>query len=104
MFQLWASSNYYRTSSKLIVLLKQISNLIIQQAKRFLDPSSIFHSDIDEAMQRISQTIKILKYFRTIFDEYKENLAPFFGDRPIVSSSPHRAIATSSNHSKLNNF
>lgn len=36
-------------------------------------------------MQRISQTIKILKYFRTIFDEYKENLAPFFGDRPIVS-------------------
>lgn len=37
-------------------------------------------------MQRISQTIKILKYFRTIFDEYKENLAPFFGDRPIVSS------------------
>lgn len=103
MFQLWASSNYYRTSSKLIVLLKQISNLIIQQAKRFLDPSSIFHSDIDEAMQRISQTIKILKYFRTIFDEYKENLAPFFGDRPIVSS-PHRPIATSSNHSKLNNF
>lgn len=59
MFQLWANSNYYRTSSKLIVLLKQIGNLIIQQAKRFLDPSSIFHSDIDEAMQRISQTIKV---------------------------------------------
>lgn len=87
MFQLWANSNYYRTSAKLIVLLKQIGNLIIQQAKRFLDPSSIFHSDIDEAMQRISQTIKILKYFRTIFDEYKENLTPFFGDRPVVSQT-----------------
>ena len=56
--------------------------MIIHQAKRFLDPSSIFHSDIDEAMQRISQTIKILKYFRTVFDEYKDMLAPFFGDRP----------------------
>jgi dynein heavy chain len=59
------------------------------QAKRFLDPSSIFHSDIDEAMQRISQTIKILKYFRTIFDEYKENLAPFFNDRPVVTWTFH---------------
>lgn len=38
-------------------------------------------------MQRISQTIKILKFFRTVFDEYKENLAPFFGDRPIANWS-----------------
>lgn len=40
-------------------------------------------------MQRISQTIKILKYFRTVFDEYKENLASFFGDRPPVMWTFH---------------
>lgn len=40
-------------------------------------------------MQRISQTIKILKYFRTVFDEYKDNLAPFFGERPVASWTFH---------------
>jgi dynein heavy chain, axonemal len=40
-------------------------------------------------MQRISQTIKILKYYRTIFDEYKESLAQFFGDRPVVQWTFH---------------
>lgn len=63
--------------------------MIIAQAKRFLDPSSIFHTDIDEAMQRIGQTIKILKYFRTVFDEYKEALAPFFGERPVQQWTFH---------------
>lgn len=29
----WANSTYYRTSSKLIVLLRQICNLIIQQVR-----------------------------------------------------------------------
>uniref|UniRef100_A0A182IVR3 Dynein beta chain, ciliary n=4 Tax=Anopheles atroparvus TaxID=41427 RepID=A0A182IVR3_ANOAO len=59
------------------------------QAKRFLDPSSIFHSDIDEAMQRISLSIQILKYFRTVYDEYKDNIAPFFQERPVVNWTFH---------------
>lgn len=33
-------------------------------------------------MQRINFSLAILKYFRSIFDEYKENLAPFFTERP----------------------
>lgn len=48
------------------------------QAKRYLDPSSIFHSDIDEAMQRLTLCIQILKFFRELFDYYKERLAAFF--------------------------
>ncbi|XP_059610636.1 dynein beta chain, ciliary isoform X2 [Phlebotomus argentipes] len=86
---LWANSRYYCHSSKLIVLLKQISNLLIHQAKRYLDPSSIFHTDIDEAMQRISFSIQLLKHFRQIFDECKENLASYFTDRPPIHWTFH---------------
>lgn len=49
----WAKSRYYQSSSKLIIMLRQISNLLIQEARRFLDPSSIFQSDVDEALQRV---------------------------------------------------
>lgn len=49
----WSRSKYYQSSSKLIILLRQICNLLIQEARRFLDPSSIFQSDVDEALQRV---------------------------------------------------
>nr|NP_001262793.1 dynein heavy chain at 93AB, isoform C [Drosophila melanogaster]AGB96173.1 dynein heavy chain at 93AB, isoform C [Drosophila melanogaster] len=75
---LWGNSRYYCQSAKITVLLQEICNLIIHQAKRYLDPSSIFHSDIDEAMQRLTLSIQILKFFRELFDYYKERLATFF--------------------------
>ncbi|XP_067615922.1 dynein beta chain, ciliary [Eurosta solidaginis] len=74
---MWGSSRYYSNSSKITVLLKQLCNLIIYQAKRYLDPSSIFHSDIDEAMQRLTQSIEILRFFRELFDYYKDRLTDF---------------------------
>lgn len=49
----WASTRYYQSSSKLIILLRQICNLLIQEARRFLDPTLIFQSDVDEALQRV---------------------------------------------------
>lgn len=49
----WSKSTYYQSSSKVIIMLRQICNLLIQEARRFLDPSSIFQSDVDEALQRV---------------------------------------------------
>ncbi|XP_034234645.1 dynein beta chain, ciliary [Thrips palmi] len=80
----WAHSRYYCNSNRLVVLLRQICNLLIQQAKRYLDPSSIFQSDVDEAKQRVQLSIATLKTFRQYFDEYRDNIASFFKDREPV--------------------
>lgn len=49
----WSKSTHYQSSSKVIIMLRQICNLLIQEARRFLDPASIFQSDVDEAVQRV---------------------------------------------------
>lgn len=49
----WAGSKYYQNSSKMIILMRMICNLLIQEARRFLDPTLIFQSDVDEALQRV---------------------------------------------------
>ncbi|XP_038207715.1 dynein beta chain, ciliary [Zerene cesonia] len=85
----WRDSKYYCSSSKLMVLIKQICNLIIFQAKKCLDPSTLFHSDIDEARQRIQITINILKNFRSTFDYFKENLPKYFENRAVLSWTFH---------------
>ncbi|XP_045488493.1 dynein beta chain, ciliary [Pieris rapae] len=80
----WRDSKYYCSSAKLMVLIKQICNLLIFQAKKCLDPSTLFHSDIDEARQRIQMTIDILKNFRHTFDYFKENIPKYFENRAIL--------------------
>lgn len=49
----WAKCKSYQSSGKVIIMLRQICNLLIEEARRFLDPTSIFHSDVDEALQRV---------------------------------------------------
>nr|CAD7455111.1 unnamed protein product [Timema tahoe] len=69
---IWSHSCYYCNSSKIIVLLRQICNLLINQ------------SDVDEAKQRVQLSLSTLKIFRELFDEYKERLPEFFiGREPM---------------------
>ncbi|XP_076261923.1 dynein heavy chain at 93AB isoform X2 [Rhynchophorus ferrugineus] len=77
---IWATCKSY-DQVKLITLLKQICNLLILEAKKFLDPTTLFHSDIDEAMQRVDLCIRTLKQFMCLFKIYKLNLTRFFKDR-----------------------
>ncbi|KAH1023596.1 hypothetical protein HUJ04_012770 [Dendroctonus ponderosae] len=77
---IWATCDSY-DQVKLITLLKQICNLLIFEAKKFLDPTTLFHSDIDEAMQRVGLCINTMKQFMSLFKIYKLNLARFFHGR-----------------------
>lgn len=77
---IWSNCRYYN-EVKMIVLLKQVCNLLIREAKRFLDPTTLFHSDVDEAMQRVTACVKVLRHFQDVFNRYKDNLHRFFKDR-----------------------
>lgn len=59
------------------------------QAKKCLDPSTLFHSDIDEATLRIQLTINILQKFRSTFDYFKEKLPTYFEGRLVIPWSFH---------------
>ncbi|KAJ8921304.1 hypothetical protein NQ315_013778 [Exocentrus adspersus] len=58
-------------------------------AKQFLDPTTLFHSDIDEAMQRVGLCITTLKRFNRIFIIYKSNLKRFFRNEAIETWNFH---------------
>lgn len=66
----WVNSKYYQSSSKLIIMLRQICNLLVQEARRFLDPTLIFQSDVDEALQRVQiskgECLSMFKYFFSV--------------------------------------
>lgn len=76
----WSHSKYYCTSSKIVTLLQEIGNMLIEAATRQLDPSSIFQGDTDEIYQKINTCIEILVLFQTSFEQVRSNLLTYFDE------------------------
>lgn len=72
-----------------LLLLNNYYYYTLIKAKKFLDPTTLFHSDTDEALQRVSTCVRVLKQFYYIFTQYKDNIHRFFHDRDPEQWSFH---------------
>lgn len=59
----WVNSLYYCNSTKIITLLQEMANMMIEGAMKELDPGALFQGDPDEAVLKIAKSIQILKNF-----------------------------------------
>ncbi|XP_060795606.1 dynein axonemal heavy chain 9-like [Neoarius graeffei] len=73
----WANSKYYNTPARVIVLLQEICNLLIQQARSHLSPEDILKSDVVESLPRVESTLDILTHFKEIFNDQKNSLTQY---------------------------
>ena len=74
----YANSGYYNTTARIMVLMQESCNLLIDVSRRFLDPSSIFQIEVEEALDNVKIAIRNLKEFKTCFQEYKVKVPSYF--------------------------
>lgn len=77
---LWANSRYYCSSSKIVVLLKEVGNMMIDAVSRELDPSSVFQGEADDTKIKIDKCITLLEFFQTSFEYVRNNLTNYFNE------------------------
>ncbi|XP_054832302.1 dynein axonemal heavy chain 9-like [Eublepharis macularius] len=75
---IWATSKYYRTPARIIVLLQEICSLLIQQARNYLNPEDLLKGEPEESLGRVHCTLDIFNYFKQTFEERRENLSTYF--------------------------
>ncbi|CAM4557085.1 unnamed protein product [Lepidochelys kempii] len=75
---IWATSNYYNTPARIIVLLQEICNLLIQQAWNYLTPEDILKGEAEESLGKVREVLSILRYFKQTFEGRRENLHTYF--------------------------
>ncbi|KAM6951485.1 dynein beta chain, ciliary-like [Aplochiton taeniatus] len=73
----WANSGYYNTPARLIVLLQETCNLLIQQARVYLNPEEVLKGEVSESLLRVQTGLEILQLFRTTFEERRDNLGQY---------------------------
>ncbi|XP_026466644.1 dynein beta chain, ciliary-like [Ctenocephalides felis] len=76
----WGNCKYYASPDKVIVLLTEINNMMMNECSKSLEPESMLQGEVDEGYKRVLKAEEILKYYRQVCNEYRGNLAQFCKD------------------------
>ncbi|AWP17229.1 putative dynein heavy chain 9 axonemal [Scophthalmus maximus] len=80
----WANSSYYNTPQRLIVLLQETCNLLIQQALVFLVPEEILTGEMAESLLKVRTTVEILQLFKGTYEDRRANLSQYQREGSLV--------------------
>ncbi|KAJ3191413.1 hypothetical protein HK101_007802 [Irineochytrium annulatum] len=94
---IWKHSKFYNTPNRITVILREICNDIIEQARSFIQPAELFTSEPEEAAERIRIVLRVCKAFKEVYFENKTQLAeserPWNYDTKIVFARLDKFVA-----------
>ncbi|GAA6225045.1 dynein heavy chain 9, axonemal [Lates japonicus] len=82
----WANSRYYNTPARLIVLLQETCNLLIQQAQLYLVPEEVLRGEVSESLLKVQTSLEILQLFRSTYEDRRANLSQYQRNGRLVRS------------------
>ncbi|XP_032397932.1 dynein heavy chain 9, axonemal [Etheostoma spectabile] len=73
----WATSRYYNTPARLVVLLQETSNLLIQQAQVYVAPEEVLRGEASESLLKVQTCLDILQLFKSTYKDRRANLSQY---------------------------
>ncbi len=84
---IWKRSEYYNTPSRIVILLKEICNALIEQACRFVSGEQVFslieNDEANVAVKNLILVINVCKEFKTTYFEFKAKAASDCPQNPL---------------------
>ncbi|TEA24768.1 hypothetical protein DBR06_SOUSAS11110014 [Sousa chinensis] len=81
---IWATCELYRCPGRLMVLLQEICNLLVQQASNYLSPEDLLRSEVEESQRKLQVVVDTLSFFKLVFQDRRENLHSYFKENQEV--------------------
>ncbi|NXJ23235.1 DYH9 protein, partial [Dicrurus megarhynchus] len=75
---IWVTSKHYSVPVRIVVLLQEICNLLIQQAMVYLSPEDLLKGEVEESLGKVQTVFDILNAFKGAFQERRENLHVYY--------------------------
>ncbi|CAH8868903.1 unnamed protein product [Trichobilharzia szidati] len=75
---IWASSKGYRQPARILVLLQELCNLMINQCRTHLDPYEILKGEAEEIYPKVEEALKVLHKFKSTYEQHRQNLPAYF--------------------------
>ncbi|XP_037666336.1 dynein heavy chain 17, axonemal [Choloepus didactylus] len=100
---IWANSEHYNTPSRIIVILQEFCNQIIEMTRTFLSPEEVLkglQGEIEEVLSGISLSVNVLKSLHRTYDFCCTNMKLFFKEKEPVPWEFPSSLA----FSRMNSF
>jgi dynein heavy chain len=86
---IWQQSKHYNTPNRLSILLREVANDVVEQAKGYMS-NELFNIDPEEATEKIRVTSRFCETFRAVFYAYRTKLSEtsrpwYFDAKPVFS-------------------
>uniref|UniRef100_UPI0037E727D7 dynein axonemal heavy chain 11 n=1 Tax=Semicossyphus pulcher TaxID=241346 RepID=UPI0037E727D7 len=75
LYLIWTNCQSYQRPARIVVLLQELSNLLIEQASTYLSADLLLREDLEESLQMVRRVIKVFRCFRHSYQTQRERLA-----------------------------
>uniref|UniRef100_A0A672ZPD5 Dynein, axonemal, heavy chain 11 n=1 Tax=Sphaeramia orbicularis TaxID=375764 RepID=A0A672ZPD5_9TELE len=75
VFLIWINCQSYQKPARIIVLLQELCNLLIEQASVFVSTDLLLREDTEESLQMVKRVIKVFGCFKDSYQTQREMLA-----------------------------
>ncbi|XP_060774018.1 dynein axonemal heavy chain 11 [Neoarius graeffei] len=73
---IWTHSRFYCSPPRIVTLLTEFCNLLIDKAMVYLIPEELFKMELEEGVERVQRSLQVLRAFKHTFQQYRDRLSP----------------------------
>ncbi|XP_048056692.1 dynein axonemal heavy chain 11 isoform X1 [Megalobrama amblycephala] len=73
---IWTHSHFYCRPPRIVTLLTEFCNLLIDKASVYLIPEELFKMELEEGMDRVRKAIQVFWTFKRSFQQHRDKLTP----------------------------
>uniref|UniRef100_A0A8C2XCX4 Dynein heavy chain tail domain-containing protein n=1 Tax=Cyclopterus lumpus TaxID=8103 RepID=A0A8C2XCX4_CYCLU len=81
---IWSCSQYYCTPQRMVVLLQEFCNLIIEKAFAYLIPEELFKMELEEGVERVQIAISVLCTFKQLFHTHRQRIPEYYSHSQAI--------------------
>ncbi|KAM3873375.1 dynein axonemal heavy chain 11 [Diretmus argenteus] len=75
LFLIWTHCTSYGRPPRIVVLLQELCNLLIQQASDYLSADLLLREDTEEGLQKVKKVVRVFRCFRESYQIQSEKLS-----------------------------
>ncbi|XP_065180851.1 dynein beta chain, ciliary-like [Sycon ciliatum] len=79
---IWANCAYYRKPARMVILLQEIANQVLNQCRTHIGGDEIIRAEADEAVEKILESIKVCESVEVAYKHVQDNIGDFFKENP----------------------
>ncbi|XP_051576917.1 dynein axonemal heavy chain 11 [Myxocyprinus asiaticus] len=75
IFLVWTHCSFYRSPARIVVLLQELCNLLIQQATSYLSAEKLLRVETEDILEKLQTVVGVFRCFRETFKTYRQKVA-----------------------------